>query len=389
MELIRIVPVDVLFPAVLKFLVWGDDDDDCDENEQVCADEGAEGTKRGSSGPSLLPPPLKDNDGEDAGINSSSPSPPPGFEALRAANEPLLITVVAAYPGFRVALLCHLVDRIIGLDEERWGLVEDAKMEDDPEEVNYRQRRCRIQSIERNLLHLSSWVRYVLAREFHMHFDRAAAVMDQPAVGKAKKTGDGGAGGEGTVVTAVDLKKKGRKKWTPEESEYARGPAPPEMLRRTNAPLNSLCDRLVAHLRNNVEDDGDEEEQPQPDDAVTDLLAFLESTLGGDRIEFRGIGGGCSDGAAVGAVVGDGAVASSSTPGLEKEGNEMTPSSVGPMSLEDIESMLGGGSDTKVRKPTGVDSATEKVEPAAVVQPWTLCTSWDACAIGTLPGYPS
>ena len=34
--------------------------------------------------------------------------------------------------------------------------------------------------------------------------------------------------------------------------------------------------------------------------------------------------------------------------------------------------------------------SAEALPPTArKIKPWTLCKGWDACAIGTLPGYPS
>eukprot|EP00585_Thalassiosira_rotula_P016066 CAMPEP_0196178584 /NCGR_PEP_ID=MMETSP0911-20130528/17395_1 /TAXON_ID=49265 /ORGANISM="Thalassiosira rotula, Strain GSO102" /LENGTH=131 /DNA_ID=CAMNT_0041447035 /DNA_START=1 /DNA_END=396 /DNA_ORIENTATION=- len=72
------------------------------------------------------------------------------------------------------------------------------------------------------------------------------------------------------------------------------------------------------------------------------------------------------------------------------------------LSLEDMEAMFGNDdaeSNTVVPSamcPPGkeddggqcANDGSEIVSADHGVEPWSLCATWDACAIGTMPGYP-
>jgi hypothetical protein len=147
-----------------------------------------------------------------------------------------------------------------------------------------------------------------------MHLDRSVAVTNRIVVGKMNDT----------APELIDLKKKGRKKWTPWEQHFIQSP-----LEVSSVPLNSVCDRLLAHL-GSVPSVPDE----QSIDGVVELYLFLQQLLGNNRV-YCGI------------------------------------------------------SESHCDNNTRVAGATMDGQNQSNVAPWTLCKSWDACAIGTMPGFPA
>ena len=59
------------------------------------------------------------------------------------------------------------------------------------------------------------------------------------------------------------------------------------------------------------------------------------------------------------------------------------------MSLEDIESMLSGTVKSSTIGDPERETSQVPLNPAARVNAWTRCTFWEACPIGSLPGYPT
>ena len=82
-----------------------------------------------------------------------------------------------------------------------------------------------------------------------------------------------------------------------------------------------------------------------------------------------------------------------------------TPTTPNPLSLKDMEAMFADTDDAANNDNDGAssshapdkhdavdhcaDSSSSKGPTSLFIKPWTLCDSWDACAIGTMPGYPS
>ena len=222
------------------------------------------------------------------------------FQRLRRLNEPLVLHVVGAYPGLLPGLFVHVIESIICLA--------GANEADDDG------------AIGRSITLLARWARYLLSREFHMHSDKSAALLPVDLPTLKKNT---------SLEPSVDLKKKGRKRWTSDEAEYMRGPVGRDALAAAGLPLNSVCDRLV--------DEVTSEEDGAAKKPVGGLARLLEGILGNDR------------------VVGMGLPPPLAHPRRHAEGGELPrdqgqrvdgPSSggdgAGGMSLEDMESMLRG-----------------------------------------------
>ena len=163
MEFIRTIPIDIAFSTCLRFLVWGGNIPGKRPTTGIVTEE-----VETNIGPALLTMPSDfvprcnhkaemstvDDDEEDSKLESS-------FENLRIIYEPLLIAMTSVYPGFAPALFVHLIDSILCLEHADENACHDKDQLD-----------CRIH-------HLTQWVRYVLSRAFHMHFDRSVAMIAQ------------------------------------------------------------------------------------------------------------------------------------------------------------------------------------------------------------------
>ncbi|KAL7518419.1 hypothetical protein ACHAWX_003246 [Stephanocyclus meneghinianus] len=305
-ELIKIFPVDVLFTNVLRFLVWG----------------GAANTLNGRNTPSR---------GEEARNECRSPALltmfannckskcqadlEELFEESRVSYEPLIISITSSYPGFLPALFIHLIDSILCFDAERRKYNQEPQGSHDEfstGETPY-DNESYLDEIDWNLQFLSMWACYILTREFHMHLDRSVAIVESIADGVSSES------------ESVDLKKKGRRKWTYGEQYFMQKPVPYTLLRDAGMPLNSVCDRLMSHVEGAHKKKGG-----QNKDIVMKLLFFFESVLGRERI-------------------------------------------------------ISFVSRPSVPEATNSDANTGLSD----MKPWTLCKSWDACAIGTMPGFPA
>ena len=63
------------------------------------------------------------------------------------------------------------------------------------------------------------------------------------------------------------------------------------------------------------------------------------------------------------------------------------------MGLYDDDEVVGHANETLISsdKDKGSPPPLQALPPKGTrtIKPWTLCKGWDACAIGTLPGFPS
>eukprot|EP00956_Cyclotella_meneghiniana_P016468 scaffold25997_cov68-Cyclotella_meneghiniana.AAC.5 len=283
-ELIKLTPVDVLYATTLEFLVWGGTSNSPLNAESRCPALIASFTSKNVSNLHV--------DIEDA------------FEELRILYEPLIVSVTSTYPGFLVALFVHLNDSILCIDSENRKLHNESN----GDSVN------NLKETEWNLKCLAMWACYILTREFHMHLDRSIAVIDQIADETANQK----------VSELVDLKKKGRRKWSPLEHSFMQSFLPYQLLCNSGVPLNSVCDRLLSHIACESKIPNE-----QSTDIVAELLLLYQTILGKERVLF----------------------------GISEPSTENTDGSV----------------DARINDN---------------LKPWTLCKSWDACAIGTMPGCP-
>ena len=96
-----------------------------------------------------------------------------------------------------------------------------------------------------------------------------------------------------------------------------------------------------------------------------------------------------------------GSVIDKDAPKEEQATSPEPPQTTNILSLDDMEAMLVDA-DTKDDDDAGDVAPTHLIskhdagncvdgceDTSLFIQPWTLCEKWDACAIGTMPGYPS
>lgn len=156
-------------------------------------------------------------------------------------------------------------------------------------------------------------------------------------------------------------------------------------LRDIGFPLNSVCDRLLLF---------DQQRSTNTSRKVTtskviQLHQYLQDVIGKeDRMSFMGVSELRSDRAVM--------------EGLKAHDEPLlmsvTSNTTNMMSLEDMEAMLGDGDRKDGGGATTCNHSLDKdnygptgliEEKMHIVTPWTLCKSWDACAIGTMSGCPS
>jgi hypothetical protein len=526
-EFVKTTPIDVAYSTALRFLVWGrptrgrtspsprgdvahDDDDD---------------------GPALLilPPddPTSCRRGPDR-ISTSTldrVSYDLSFERLRAMYDPLLIALTSAYPGFLPALFVHMVDSILFLegarrDGERARVSRDGRRrhrrsEDDGgyeggggdgtavelydagDHSDKHDGTLDLMRLEHHVQYMSRWVRYVLSRAFHMHFDKSVASWSMPEDGggdvglvvpleqhhsvepslpqaqqerlsrlssPCESSGEPASSGETKLPQnqqqqqrqPIDLKKRGRKKWTVAQHLYMQGPLDFSYLYEiVGMPLNSVCDRLL--LFRQQHEDYLSATMPCPGggskiDGCSTLLAsssssnttqitttasstvvgqlheYLENVIGKkERVILMGIYDGIKDLRVMGVkgqrsseitqmptnVDNDGITKEEKKETGEEEeesidGEESSPHPAKMrkiLSLEEMEAIFEGDDHAMTDVDNGAPplsthsqngcnsdhSTGERInhDSAVDIKPWTLCKGWDACAIGTLPGYPS
>jgi len=301
--------------------------------------------------------------------------------------------MTSAYPGFAVALFVHLTDSILCLDAARrsqLGNNTDATETCDEMMLDLTQ-------LDRNVQYLSRWMRYVLSREYHMHYDRSAAMCDG-VFASSKRRATTADEPSSQPMQQVDLKKKGRKKWTTAEVEYMQSALDFSSLSQIGFPLNSVCDRLHSHQKEfSFECSGElNVVASNASNTVGSLQQLLEDVIGEERVMCMGIYGhnGIAASCDIVATLLESGAASTSK---ASQGDPLHATN--NLSLEDMEAMFGNDdakSNTVVPStcPTGKEDGGQCVKDGSEIvsvhsmKPWSLCATWDACAIGTMPGYP-
>ena len=334
--------------------------------------------------------------------------------------------------------------------------------------------------LEHHLQYMSRWVRYVLSRAFHMHLDKSVASWSTPEnedvdvgvevvveeqqerITRPSKPCE--SSGEPTSTDGaksplqqqqshpqrrqpIDLKKRGKKKWTAAQHLYMQGPLEYTYLHEmVGLPLNSVCDRILIFRQQR----GDFDEVSNINGGGTTLASssssnitktattaaisvvgqlhqYLEDVIGkeervifmgicddnGDRHEIRKEWERSSDANQMPANVGDDGRTNEITSEMEEEVSKDREEESAPpqakrqkkLSLEEMESIFEDDAHTMMhvdsvapRSSThalnggNADNSTgESINDDSLfhIKPWTLCKGWDACAIGTMPGYPS
>lgn len=394
LEYVKKIPMDVAYTTSLRFLVWGRPTrrkqlSSLLEDGVVTSDKD---NKIVDDGPALLTLPL-DHHIVSSELTASTllerESYDLSFERLRIMYDPLLIAIASPYPGFLHALFVHMVDAILTLVGDR-GCSEDQTQPMGDVGVDKSDRKVDTIRLGHHIQYLTRWVRYILSRTFHMHFDTSVALWydhSDVTADEIVQQKEHDAPCESTGVTdmpplceqhqrqlpsplsrgrqAIDLKKRGRKKWTTAQRLYMQSPLEYLYLHKTvGLPLNSVCDRLLLY-RQQLGDSFDATALSSKTItntnsttlAVVQLHQHIESVIGKkERIVFMGL---YDDDEVVGhAAVND-------------DGSNETL----------ISSDKDKGSPPPLQALPSTGTRT--------IKPWTLCKGWDACAIGTLPGFPS
>lgn len=257
-----------------------------------------------------------------------------GIQKSRQRYLPLVEVIGKAWPGFCSALLIHLVDFILSIEAT---CAEQGSV--DPGSV-------------RKLFFLSSWIRVMVSEVF-----------------VSKLYPDG----KGTTTTVKG--KKGKHSADVALASY-------ESIQPLRYPLNSLCDRLTT--------DGYHQ-------TSQDMLQTFTEILGPNRVV------GCGillrpDPIVKGSLIPPSCV-------VEQEQGKETMVEHGPalpdgkMSLDEMEALLSSEdeSEPKVLLPSSKNEASTAqvtttelpvVESPDRPIPWSRCTAWDECTIGSMPGRP-
>jgi hypothetical protein len=324
-DFVKNVQIELGFPTLLTFLVWG-------------------GMGGAPSGRGVLIP----------GSPVAFPASDVGIQKARDRYSSLILFVCRAWPGFAHALLVHLVDFVLSVED---GVLQQAELDS---------------GSARKLFFLSSWIRFLLSEEFVAQIDPS----------EAKK---------------MNTKKKGDSTELPLATLTAL-----EMMRY---PLNGLCDRCCqfpndcAELRM----------------TSRGIVQVLETILGEKRIANFGIlntkakdeaaeadskqphqEAEGQDASPMAVVTHSKAEASPDheKPQVVTEIQETAPMPVethtkskavekATVSLDEMEALLSDDESAAVQETTRVNSQMTQARPA-----WVKCAAWDPCSIGTLVGYP-
>lgn len=322
--------IELAYQTALLFLVWG----------------GVDGTPDGRG--ALIP-----------GSATTFPETKDGIQKIRVRYGPLLIAIGKEWPGFLRTLMVHLIDFILSIESS----IAAQKNKDEDGGLDA--------GSKRKLFFLESWVRYLVSRDFLVHFF--------------------------TGLRNSKLK----------DSTL---PAPWSFVEQMRYPMNSLCDRLSTML-------GD----PCQHATTQGLTALFINILGPHRTPNHGLDEHITttdvvhtteemdrdNGSAVDAGGDD-----------IRNGDASKPNQ--SLTLHEIEAMLGGNhgnaspnkapkkeTDPAAKILAGEEAVTtevsiEKKEHAKNISvedslsetpsfrnlAWVRCSAWDPCAIGALPGYP-
>lgn len=239
------------------------------------------------------------------------------------------------------------------------------------------------------------WVHYLFSREFHMHFNRSAAIY----VEEAKSVQVTSQTGEKREFQShpIDLKKKGRKNWTQQQLNFMQSHLPYTTFQSLGVPMNSICDRLLLHR---------EKYFCEIDSVVGKLLHLVHDILGENRVAFMGLVDQKGTDADANNDICEAADKAEREPvisDVDKSAAEASTDATAAskdMTLEDMEAFLSNETKTEDKRTgEGTDdldsvhakrrTPTNSVLDVSEIEPWTLCKSWDSCAIGSLPGYPA
>jgi hypothetical protein len=313
------------FSAAVTFLVWG-------------------GIGGAPSGRGVLIP----------GSVASFPATQQGIVKSWQRYSPLVQVLGRSWPGFCPCLLVHLVDFVLTIEDT---VVQQSTVD---------------AGSARKLYFLSAWIRLLLSQQFVSKLDREFA-------SKNKKNGSS------------------------TELAFAKF----SHLEKLKYPLNSICDRCCEYS-----------DHPELRKASQDVLQSLEEIMGSERFRNFGVPGigpppaephhmgepSFPETSQVPSVSPETTVASA-TPRQAMNGCKTSLEDMEALLSDDDESGISNGSPQQdiiqhdgkkpesAQKTDGLEDekeidATDDPRMAEKRPTWVRCATWDACSIGTLPGYP-
>ena len=331
-EFIKTIPMDMGLPIIIQYLIGG-------------------GIGDAPHGRGILIP--------------GSPSLKENMSSVRKMRERyslILLFVANKWPGFVHMLFVNIVDLMISLDGsssckgssngngcEETDTNQDGGVDDEVEEAGK----------NRKIFFLKYWIQYLLSNEFYcfLHW--------HDIVWRGSK----------------NIRQRPREKWSEHLLLHMESSAPLDILKRVRIPLNSVCDRFS---------EGES-------DMSKEMSVFLEGILGKERVRQSLVRGMRSTlKRSIGDISNDDVnVKSIPTAGSndnERGGaNDKDESYL--LGLEEIEGLLSdeertNDGDSRIPVQVQVREREEsKATKSKTIVPWTLCQSWEPCAIGTLPGY--
>ena len=247
---------------------------------------------------------------------------------IRERYSVILLCVAAKWPGFVHASLARIVDMIISLDRPT----------DDE---------CQEYGRKRKIYFLKHWMFYLLSNEFYCFLQWHDV----------------------TWRGSKNIKERPKDKWAEELFLHMESCAPLDILKQARLPLNSFCDRFKL--------EGEDEESRT-------MVDFLEHVLSHERksgveMKKKCILAGLKR-----------SIADIST-NEEVNGTKSSPKDDIQDVMLDLEEMEGMLSDNKednhVEEVLQEKSTAKSSAYYTEISPWTLCSYWEPCAIGSLPGY--
>jgi len=302
------------------------------------------------------------------GSEIAFPATPQGVSNCWQRYSPLVHVVSRTWPGFAACMITHLVDCVIS--------IEDSSSVYDKDNRQFIQRQELDVGSIRKLFFLYAWIRLILSQRFVAALDRTFSVKNTTT-----------------------------KNTNPLDLPLAQS----DHLESLGYPLNSLLDRcrrcndynhIVSNDKNSLKSQSSFTTNSESMGTSRDIIHNLETILGAKMTQSFGY----SDNSVV----------------LQNTNNTSEPSllrnepkiddgvttqidikkSAGAMSLDEMEAMLlsedNGSKDQEDESKGAITEASmETAEEETQALPtkrrpaWVRCRRWDACAIGTLPGFPS
>lgn len=189
---------------------------------------------------------------------------------------------------------------------------------------------------KRKLYFLKYWVHYLLSNEFYCFLQWHDI----------------------TWKGSRNIRQRPREKWSEDLLLHMESSAPLEVLRRARLPLNNICDRYISEGESDI---------------CKEMVALLNDILGKERVP--------------GVFVKD-ASSKRRISNISKD-EDANPSNgeAKTLGLEEMEGMLHDDDDDEQKEEEETTEREPKTMKTEAISPWTLCHSWEPCAIGTLPGF--